>query len=102
MTFSKKQNFGCKQTSRFKINFGFGFILCNRTDGNFRYWHASNGVDRILDYPLLISNFSNFETFLNKVLEQDMLEKARRSRPNCSWVVEVVPNITFFFFFFFQ
>ena len=34
--------------------------------------------------------------FLNKVFEQDMLEKTRLSRPNSSWVVEVVSNITFF------
>ena len=79
-----------------KINFSFGFILCNRSDNSFRYWRASNGVDRILDHPQLISNFFDFETFLNKVFEQDMLEKARLSRPNSSWVVEVVSNITFF------
>ena len=36
--------------------------------------------------------------FLNKVFEQDMLEKTRLSRPNSSLVVEVVSNITFFFF----
>ena len=35
--------------------------------------------------------------FLNKVFEQDMLEKTRLSRPNSLWVVEVVSNITFFF-----
>ena len=34
--------------------------------------------------------------FLNKVFEQDMLEKTRLSRPNSSLVVEVVSNITFF------
>ena len=34
--------------------------------------------------------------FLNKVFEQDMLEKIRLSRPNSSLVVEVVSNITFF------
>ena len=34
--------------------------------------------------------------FLNKVFEQDMLEKARLSQPNSSWVVEVVSHITFF------
>ena len=56
----------------------------------------SNGVDRILDQSLLISNFSDFEMFLNKVFEQGMLEKARLSRPNSSLVVEVVSNITFF------
>ena len=72
------------QTCRFKINFSFEFTLRNRTNGNFRYWHASNDVDRILDQPLLISNFSDFETFLNKVFEQDVLEKARLSRPNSS------------------
>ena len=85
-----------KQTCRFKINLSFGFILRNRTDGNFRYWRASNGVDRTLNHPLLISIFSDFETFLNKVFDQDMLEKARLSRPNSFWVVEVVSNITFF------
>ena len=85
-----------KQTCRFKKNFSFGFILRNRNDNSFRYWHASNGVDRILDHPQLISNFFDFETFLNKVFVQDMLEKARLSRPNSSWVVEVVSNITFF------
>ena len=34
--------------------------------------------------------------FLNKVFEQDMLEKTRLSRPNSLFVVEVVSNITFF------
>ena len=87
----------CNQMCRFKIQFSFGFILRNRTDRNFRYWHASNGVHHILNHPLLISDFSDFETFLNKVFEQDMLEKARLSRPNSSWVVEVVSNITFFY-----
>ena len=53
-------------------------------------------VDRILDQPLLISNFSDFEMFLNKAFEQDMLKKTRLSRPNSSLVVEVVSNITFF------
>ena len=86
-----------KQTCRFKINFSFGFILRNCSDNSFRYWHASSGVDRILDHPQLISNFLDFETFLNKVFEQDMLEKARLSRPNSSWVVEVVSNITFLY-----
>ena len=81
-----------KQTCRFKINFSFEFTLHNRSDDSFRCWHASNDVDRILDHPQLISNFLDFETFLNKVFEQDMLEKARLSRPNCSWVVEVVSN----------
>ena len=73
-----------KQTCRLKINFSFGFILRNRSDNSFQYWHASNGVDRILDHSQLISNFFDFETFLNKVFEQDMLEKARLSRPNSS------------------
>ena len=33
-----------KQRCRFKINFSFGFILCNRSDNSFRYWHVSSGV----------------------------------------------------------
>ena len=86
-----------KQRSRFKINFSFGFILRDCGDNSFWYWYTSNGVDRILDQPLHITNFSDFETFLNKVFEQGMLEKARLPRPNSSWVVEFVSNITFFY-----
>ena len=52
------------QTCRFKINFSFGFVLRNRSDNRFRYWHASNGVNRIFNQPLLISNFLDFEAFL--------------------------------------
>ena len=51
MTFSKKRLSGCKQTNRSKINFSVGFILRNRTDGNFRHWYTSNSVDRMLDQP---------------------------------------------------
>ena len=86
----------CKEIYK-QINFSFGFILRNNGDNSFRYWRTSNGVDRILDHPQLTSNFFDFETFLNKVFEQDMQEKARLSCPNNSWVVEVVSNITFFY-----
>ena len=85
-----------KQACRFKTNFSFGFILRNCSNNSFRYWHASNGVDRILDHPQLISNFLDFETFLSKVIKREILEKARLSRPNSSWVVEIVSTITFF------
>jgi len=34
--------------------------------------------------------------FLGKVFEQDMLEKACLSRPDSSWAVDIVTNITFF------
>ena len=57
----------------------------------------SNDVDRVLDQPLHISNFLDFETFLNKVFEQGMLEKPCLPRLNSSLVVEVVSNITFFY-----
>jgi len=85
-----------KQNCRFRINFSFGFILRHRTNNKFRYWLASNGNDRILDFPHLVSNFSDYEVFLGKVFEQDMLEKARLSRPDSSWLVNIVTNITFF------
>ena len=43
-----------------------------------------------------ISNFLDFETFLSKVIKREILEKARLSRPNSSWVVEIVSTFTFF------
>ena len=85
------------QTTAFKINISYGFILRNRTSGRYRYYHSScNCCGRYLDEPSLITNAETFENFLERIKEPDILKWALSQRPNSDWVVELVTNATIF------
>ena len=85
------------QTTAFKINISYGFILRNRTSGRYRYYHSScNCCGRYLDEPSLITNAETFENFLERIKEPDILKWALSQRPNSDWVVELVTNATLF------
>ena len=85
------------QTTAFKLNISYGFILRNRTSGRYRYYHSScNCCGRYLDEPSLITNADTFENFLERINEPDILKWALSQRPNSNWVVEIVTNATIF------
>ena len=85
------------QTTAFKINISYGFILRNRTSDRYRYYHSScNCCGRCLDEPSLITNADTFENFLERIKEPDILKWALSQRPNSEWVVELVTNVTYF------
>ena len=85
------------QTTAFKLNISYGFILRNRTSGRYRYYHSScNCCGRYLDEPSLITNADTFENFLERINEPDILKWALSQRPNSDWVVEIVTNATIF------
>ena len=85
------------QTTAFKINISYGFILRNRTSGRYIYYHSScNCCGRYLDEPSLITNAETFENFLERIKEPDILKWALSQRPNSDWVVELVTNATIF------
>ena len=85
------------QTTAFKINLGFGFILRNKTSNRYKFYHSScNCCGRYLDEPSLITNAETFEIFLERIKEPDILKWAVSQRPNSEWVVELVTNVTYF------
>ena len=52
------------QSSAFKINLSFGFILRNKISGELRYFHSSKKFSgRFLDAPHLITDAFDFQTF---------------------------------------
>ena len=86
-----------QQTTAFKINCSFGFILKNKTTGRFRYYHSSNNCcGRYLEEPSLVTNSQTFNAFLERIREPDILQWAIAQRPNSDWVCELVTNVTFF------
>ena len=63
------------QTTAFKINISYGFILRNRTSGRYKYYHSScNCCGRYLDELSLITNADTFENFLERINEPDILK----------------------------
>ena len=87
-----------EQTNAFKVNVSFGFILKQKATSRLRYYHSSNnGCGRYLEEPSLITNRDDFESFLERIRESDILQWAVAQRPNSDWVCEHVTNATFFF-----
>ena len=86
-----------QQTTAFKINCSYGFLLKNKTTNRFRYYHSSNNCcGRYLEEPSLVTNSQTFNAFLEIIKETDVLQSAIAQRPKSDWVVELVTNVTFF------
>ena len=86
-----------EQTTSFKVNLSFGFILKQKVTGRLRYYHSSNNCcGRLLEEPSLITNRADFDSFLERIREPDILQWAIAQRPNSDWVCELVTNVTFF------
>ena len=86
-----------EQTNAFKINLSYGFILRNKNTGQYKYYHPScNCCGRYLDEPSLITNSKDFDKFLERIRETDVLQSSINQRPDSAWVCELVPNVTFF------
>ena len=86
-----------EQTTDFKVNLSFGFILKQKVTGRLCYYHSSNNCcGRLLEEPSLITNRGDFDRFLARIQESDILQWAIAQRPNSDWVCEHVTNATFF------
>ena len=86
-----------EQTTSFKLNLSYAFILKNKTTNRLKYYHSSNNCcGRLLEEPSLITNRGDFDRFLERIREPDILQWAFSQRPNSDWVCEHVTNATFF------
>ena len=86
-----------QQTTAFKINCSFAFILKNKTTNRLKYYHSSNNCcGRLLEEPALITNRGNFDRFLERIHQPGILQWAVAQRPNSDWICEMVTNATFF------
>ena len=80
------------QTSSFKINLAFGFILRHNETGEVRYYYPSqHGF--VFQEPLLIANHEDLENLLNKLADTDWLEYIRKQKPNSKWRVSLTCSV---------
>ena len=78
------------QKIKFKINVSHSFILQHRVTGVYRFYHASANNARAFEMPLLISDEADFLRFLERLNDTDVLEYAKKQRPDSAWMVRSV------------
>ena len=86
-----------KLQNQVKMNCSLGFVLQHRITQELRYFHSSINNTQIFDSPVRIKSISDLLSSLDEILELDLFEKAKLSRPDSSWGVLQVTNISFYF-----
>lgn len=86
-----------RQTTAFKLNMAFGFILKNEETGEVRFFYPSqNGY--MLDQPTVISDENDLNALLDKLAQTDWMECIRQQKPNSKWSVSLTTNVGFFIY----
>ena len=70
------------QTTVFKVNFSFGFILRNTETGALQYHNPSANNNLVLEQPFLVLSREDLEHLYQQIAEIDYLEWVRQQRPN--------------------
>ena len=74
------------QTMVFKVNFLFGFILCNTELRALEIHHTSPNSNIVFEQPFLLSNQDNLEHPLKEISNIHFLTWVHQQRPNSKWV----------------
>ena len=93
-----KRTYKEKISTLVKVNASPGFILKHKTTGELRYYHSSANNLSLFDKPQLVSSSDQFQVFMEKLLDMDILEQTLLHRPNTSWVVHRLTNISIYFY----
>ena len=84
------------QSTVFKLNVSFGFILRNNESGELQYHYASRNNNHLFESPFQITTAADLQQVREALQNIDILEWVRQQRPNSKWIVDQVTNITFF------
>ena len=85
-----------KIQNQVKLNCSLGFILQHRVTQELRYYHSSINNTQIFASPVKINSVEDLHSTLDTILDLDLFEKAKLSRPDSSWVILEVTNISFY------
>ncbi len=84
------------QSTVFKLNLSFGFVLFNNETEQMQYHHPSANNNRVFDSPFQIRNREDLVQVRTALENIDIHEWARQQRPNSKWIVMDFTNATFY------
>lgn len=85
------------EATAFKINLGFGFMLYNIIEEEFKYYYNSTN-NLLFEHAFTISNQQNVSDFFNKVVNLDLLTNYYLKKPSSSYVLCGLINLEVFIF----
>ena len=83
-----------KENQSFKINLNFGFILQDKTSGEYRYY-IPYANSYLFERPFVVTRHGSLRTLKNKIKKIDLYEYIMRNRPNSKWVPVFITNINY-------
>ena len=84
------------QSTAFKINLAFGFILRNNETGELHYYHASSNNHRVLDQPFQVNHHNDIDQLIQTLRDIDFIQCIKLQRPNSKWIIDWVTNVCFY------
>ena len=84
------------QTTVFKLNLSFRFVLFNNETEQMQYHHSSANNNRVFETPFLVRNREGLQQVRSALENLDVFEWARQQRPNSKWIVMDITNATFY------
>ena len=85
-----------KTTTQVKLQCCLGYVLKNSITSELRYFHSSANNTMLFDKPVTIKSLNDIQKIADFLEDLDMCVKAKAYRPNSSWGVLHVTNISFY------
>ena len=85
-----------KLSKQVKLQCCLGYVLKNTNTDELRYYHSSANNTMIFDKPMTIKSLTDMQDVAEFLEGLDLCEKAKANRPNSSWGVLHVTNISFY------
>ncbi len=83
-----------QQTTAFKINCSFSFILRNIETNALRFYYAHEN-DQAFELPKTITKMNDIPMFVNRLSRLDIINHVSRERPSTKWLVFRLCNIRY-------
>ena len=82
----------CKRQKAFKVNLGFGFILHNPHDDEYKYYYVSTN-NLLFDRAKTISRKKDLVKLMNHLKSLDLITNYYFKRPSSAWTMAGLTNI---------
>ena len=80
------------QTTSFKLNLAFGFILFDTINSVFRYYYNSTN-NLLFEKAITISDRQDLDDLMKKIVNLDLATNYYLKKPSSSWVMAGLTNL---------
>ena len=83
-----------RQSTAFKLNLNFGYVLRHRDDGSARYFKPFEH-EGVFDIPVYIASRRDLDRLERMFKNLNLLDVLMMQRPDTKWVIELLTNVCF-------